>query len=146
MRSMARTMKHDEKLLRELADALDTLDESPATVTSIRQPAGLRRAVRAAVALGWANNANEGAVDALREELLWFYRGKALDAHIREHPESAPTLEGVALALAELRHDPLADEPELIEQAAREIVGFRPDAEPDDVLIWAASLRHHREK
>lgn len=142
---MARTTKREDRLLDELAQALTEVDDSPATVTSIRQPEALRRAVRAAVALGWASNANEGAVEALREELLWFFRGRALDAHIRAHPESAPTLSGVATALAELRHDPLADEPELIEQAAREIVGFRPEAEPDDVLIWAASLRHHRE-
>ena len=143
---MARTTNREEKLLQELSDAIEVIDEGPASVTSIRQPEGLRRAIRAAVALGWARNANEGAVEALREELLFFCREKVLDAHIRQHPEAAPTLEGVALALAELRHDPLADEPELIAQAAREIVDIRPDAEPDEVLIWAASLRHHRDR
>ncbi len=109
-----------------------------------RQPEALRRAVRAAVGLGWAKNANEGTLDALRDELVSFCRDAALDAHIREYPEARPTLGGVALALAELRHDPLADEPELIEQAAREIVLLRPEAELAEVLGWAASLAHHR--
>jgi len=143
---MARSTKREDRLLDELSSAIDAIDDSPSSVTSIRQPEALRRAVQVAVELGWANNANEGTVEALREELVFFCRERALDAHIRKHPESAPTLEGVALALAELDHDPLADEPELIAQAAREILGFRPDAEPEEVLIWAASLRHHRDR
>jgi hypothetical protein len=143
---MARSTTREGALIDELWRALDEVDESPAAVTSIRQPEALRRAMRAAVELGWAKNANEGAVDTLRQELVWFCRDKALEAHVREHPEARPRLAGVAVALAELRHDPLADEPDLIEQAAREIVQVRPDAEPEEVLGWAASLQHHRER
>jgi hypothetical protein len=143
---MTRTTKREEKLLDELARALDEIDTSPSAVTSIRQPEALRRSVQTAVELGWASNANEGAVEALREELTFFCRHLALEHHFREHPEARPTLAGTAVALAELRHDPLADEPGLIERAAEEILAFRPDAEADDVLIWAASLRHHRDR
>lgn len=141
---MSRSTRREDTLLGELSDALDAIHEGPSTVTSIRQPEGLRRAVQAAVALGWAKSANEGTVDALRDELVVFCRERAMEAHFREHPQARPTLAGVAIALAELDHDPLADAPELIHQAAEEIVLLRPHATPDEVLVWAASLQHSR--
>jgi hypothetical protein len=141
---MKRNTESENEWLDELASALDTFADGPSSVSSIRQPEGLRRAMQAAVALGWARNANEGVVESLREELTAFCRSRALEAHFLEHPGARPSLAGVAVALAELDHDPLADEPELIERAAREIVAVRPDADADDVLIWAASLRHSR--
>jgi hypothetical protein len=144
VRSMTRTTHDEDQLLDELAAALDSFADGPSSVSSIRQPEGLRRAMQAAVSLGWARNANEGVVESLREELTSFCRSRALEAHYREHPETRPSLAGVAVALAELDHDPLADEPELIERAAKEIVAVRPDADADDVLIWAASLRYSR--
>lgn len=33
--------------------------------------------------------------------------------------------------------EPLADEPDLIRRAAEQIVRERPDADADDVLLWA---------
>ena len=62
---------------------------------------------------------------------------------VQQHPQARPALSEVALALAELDHNPLAGDPALIEQAAREVIAVRPGADADDVLLWAASLRHH---
>ena len=139
---MARTTR-PSRLLDELATALAAA-EGPSAVTSFRQPESLRRAAQVAVELGWAPTANEGVVASLRDDLLAFCRSAAVELHGREVPEARPSLAGTALALAELDHDPLADEPKLIERAAAEIVSVRPDADADDVLVWAASLRHHR--
>lgn len=79
----------------------------------------------------------------LRDELEAFALGAALDAHLSEHPALTPDLAGVSVAVAELRHDPLADSPDLLRAAAEDIVKVKPDATPDDVLVWALSLRTH---
>lgn len=118
-------------------------DEDGTKVTSVRRPRGLDDALHAAVAMGWAPSANEGANRALRDELQAFALGAALDAHLDENPQLTPELGGVAVAVAELRHDPLADSPALIRSAAREILTVKPDATPDDVLVWALSLQTH---
>lgn len=128
--------------LDDLLDALGAEDDGT-RVTSVRRPRSLDAAVQAAVALGWAPSANEGANRALRDDLEAFALGAALDAHLRHHPELAPDLGGVAVAVAELRHDPLADLPDLVRAAARDIVAVKPDATPDDVLVWALSLQTH---
>lgn len=54
-------------------------------------------------------------------------------------PQPHPSLAQTAVALAELEHHPLAGRPEVIEQAAAELLVLWPDAYADDVLIWAAS-------
>lgn len=141
---MARSTRSTERLLDDLAAALTEAEGGATAVTSFRQPESLRRAAQAAVALGWAPTANEGVVASLRDDLTVFCRSTALAAHADALPAARPSLAGTALALAELDHDPLADDPELISRAAAEIVSVRPDADADDVLVWAASLRHHR--
>lgn len=128
--------------LDELLKALRR-DEGGTKVTSVRRPRSLDAALQAAVAMGWAPSANEGANRALRDELEAFALGAALDAHLAKHPGLTPDLAGVALAVAELRHDPLADSPDLVRSAADEIVKVKSDATPDDVLVWALSMQAH---
>lgn len=128
-----------------LDDLLAALDEhSGSVVTSVRQPASLRRALTAAVRLGLVSSANEAQTVGLRTYLETLARRAALDAHYARHPETRPTLAEVALALAELDHSDLAEHPELIERAAAEVVGYRPDADADDVLLWAAAISRGR--
>jgi mannosylglycerate hydrolase len=61
----------------------------------------------------------------------------ALDAHYKQHPEARPSLADLAIAAAELDGHPLATQPEELRRAADEIVQRHPDAEADDVLLWA---------
>lgn len=130
------------KQLDELLQALRA-DEGGSKVTSVRRPRSLDAALRAAVAMGWAPSANEGVNRALRDELEAFALGAALDSHLSEHPELTPDLGGVSVAVAELRHDALADSPDLLRAAAEDIVKVKADATPDDVLVWALSMRTH---
>jgi hypothetical protein len=60
-----------------------------------------------------------------------------LDRHYEEYPETRPTLAELAMAAAEIDGHPLADQPELIRQAAAEVRQRHPDAGPEDVLLWA---------
>ncbi|MDT7548043.1 MAG: hypothetical protein QOE84_437 [Actinomycetota bacterium] len=131
--------------MAKLDDLLEALrrEEDGTKVTSVRRPRSLDAALHAAVAMGWAPSANEGANRAVRDDLEAFALGAALDAHVSEHPELTPDLAGVAVAVAELRHDPLADSPDLVRAAAADIVKVKSDATPDDVLIWALSLQTH---
>ena len=129
--------------LEDIVDALDATDTQSVS-SSVRQPAALQRALRAAVELGFAASANDGINSSLRIELEAFAQRLALDEHYAEFPDARPALAEVALELARLDHDQLADHPELVTQAAREVVAYRPDADADDVLLWAASLQRHR--
>lgn len=128
--------------LDELIAALARADDSTA-VTSIRQGRSLREAARLAVDLGWAGTASDGMNRALREQLEAFALSSALDQHVREHPQARPELAEVALALAEITHSPLADQRDLVQRAATEIVEVKPDADADDVLVWALALQSH---
>jgi hypothetical protein len=128
--------------LTQLLAALDR-DDSETKVTSVRRPRALDEALQTAVALGWASSANEGGNRALRISLEAFALGAALDAHLEAHPELEPGIADVAIAVAELRHDPLADTPEFIRSAAEEILGVKADASADDVLVWALSMLTH---
>lgn len=118
-------------------------DASESTSTSVRQPAALRRALKAAVELGFAETANDALNATLRDALEAFALRAALEEHYAAHPAARPSLDEVALALAVLDHDPLAERPDLVRQAAREVVTIRPDADAADVLLWAASLLAH---
>ena len=129
--------------LDELIAALDH-SSGPTTTTSVRQPASLRTALQIAVGLGLAENANDATNEALRAQLNAFAQGLALDEHFATYPWARPTLNETAQALAILDHSPLVEHPELIEQAASEITEHRPEADAEDVLLWAESLLRHR--
>lgn len=60
-----------------------------------------------------------------------------LDAHYDQHPQARPDLAELALAAAELDGHPLAARPELLAEAAEEIVRTHPGADADDVVLWA---------
>lgn len=131
--------------LQDLVDALDESD-SASVSTSVRFSSALQRALKAAVELGFASSANDGMSQALRSQLEAFAQRRALDEHYEEHPEARPSLAEVALELARLDHDELADHPGLVKLAATEVVVYRPDADADEVLVWAAALLRHSSK
>jgi hypothetical protein len=136
---MARRSTPRDEDLFALLDRLD--GDGQTVVSSVRQPAALKEALRVAVALGLDANANDATVHALRDRLEAFAQRRALDAHYAVYPAARPSLAEVAQAAAELDSDPLAGEPALIRRAAKEIVAIRPGATADDVLVYAAGLR-----
>ena len=56
-------------------------------------------------------------------------------------PTDRPCLAEISLGVAEIDGNPLAHRPDLITKAAEEIVATRPQATPDDVLLWAEAQR-----
>lgn len=128
--------------LEDLVAALDEVS-SDSTSTSVRQPVALRRAVKAAVALGFADNPNDALNRSVREALEIFAQQTALAQHLDAHPAVRPDLHEVALALAALEGDPLAERADLVRRAAAEVVRVKPHADAADVLLWAASLKAH---
>jgi len=129
--------------LSELIRQLDRV-EGDTVVTSLRLPTTLREALRIAVDMGMDPNVNEAANQALRARLEAFAQRTALDQYYEQNPAARPTLAETAQALAELEGSPLAADHELIDAAAREVVTIRPDADADDVLLWAHSMAAHR--
>jgi hypothetical protein len=136
---MARKLTCRVEVLFTLLDRLDA--DGPTVVSSVRQPAALKEALKVAVELGLDANANDATVQAVRDRVEAFAQRRALDAHYVAHPDVRPTLAELAQAAAELDGDPLADEPALLRRAAQEILGLRPDASADDVLVYAAGIR-----
>jgi hypothetical protein len=131
---------------RELFRLLDRLGEgTDSTVTSTRLPTMLYDAVRLAVELGMDTSANDATNQALRDRVEVFAQQLALEEHYRKHPTVRPTLAEVALAAALLDGDPLAERPDLLEQAAAEVAERWPDATGDDVLVYAAALARHQQ-
>lgn len=127
----------DAERLDQIADLLER-DDSDTVVTSIRVPAALRDAAALAVKhLGAAHSTNALVVAGLRQRIESALMEAALDAHYERHPDARPDLVEVTLAAARQDDDPLADEPGLIRRAAEQIVRERPDADADDVLLWA---------
>ncbi len=116
------------------------LDSSDAetTNTSMRLPVALRDAAALAVReLGVAASTTALAAAALRAVLEAVVMQAVLDAHYEQHPTARPSLAELAIATAELDGHPLAAHPELLREAAAEITRTHPDADADDVLLWA---------
>lgn len=113
-------------------------DTDGTTNTSMRLPTALRDAAAIAVErLGAAPSTTALTSEALRRSLETIALRAALDAHYEAQPHSRPSLAEVALAAAEQDGDPLAQTPEKVRAAAAEVVKVRPDADADDVLLWA---------
>jgi hypothetical protein len=124
-------------VLDEINRLLDADDETTVN-TSMRLPAALRDATALAVEhLGVASSTTMMTVGALRQALETAVMTAALEAHYRQHPQARPSLAQVALALAAQDGSPLAQRPDLVERAAAEVLARHPDAEADDVLLWA---------
>lgn len=136
-------------IIPAMQDAVDRLwallrssDESTSN-TSMRIPTVLREAAGIAVReLGAAESTTALTSEALRTMLEAVAMGAALDAHYAEFPHARPTLAQVALAAARVDRHPLADYPDILERAAEQIVERRPDADADDVLLWAEAQMH----
>ncbi len=130
-----------ESTTARLFEALERLDSDERTVvTSVRQPVALREALTAAVAAGMDVTANEAVVAAVRERIGAFAQRLALDLHYQRVPSARPSLVEVALAAARLDVDPLAGDEPLLRRAADEVVSEKPDADADDVLVYARGL------
>jgi hypothetical protein len=127
----------DLAVLDELNRLLDA-EHGQTVNTSMRLPVGLRDAAALAVRhLDVPRSTTSLTAAALRRFLETVVMDAALEAHFEEHPEARPSLAEVALAVAEQDGSELADRPELLEQAAADILERHPDADADDVLLWA---------
>jgi hypothetical protein len=123
--------------INELLDSTD-----PETVnTSMRIPGTLREAAVLAVnELGVAPSTTVLTANALRAVLEAAVMQAVLERHYEEYPESRPTLADLAIATAELFGHPLAGQEELIRRSAVEVQQRHPNADPQDVLLWAEAL------
>jgi hypothetical protein len=106
--------------------------------TSMRIPESLRDAAALAVEhLHVAQSTTALTADALRSRLEAIVMQAALDEHYRTHPKARPSLADLAVAAAELDGHPLASWPDVLRGAAAAVVKSHPDADADDVLLWA---------
>ena len=135
-----RCSQRSVEVLEAVAQISDFLD-SPALATvglSMRIPAALRHAAALAVSeLGVAPSAIGLSSTALRATLEGLVMQAILDDHYLRYPDSKPDLGDLAVAAAEIDRHFLAGEPDRLRRAAAEIVSQRPDAGPEDVLLWA---------
>jgi hypothetical protein len=106
----------------------------------VRLSSSLREAVKAAVKAGMDANPNDAMLNAVRDRLEAFTQRLALDLHYERHPDACPSLAEIAIAAAQLDDSPLAHNHDLLRRAADEVVHVKPDADADDVLVYAAAL------
>ncbi len=125
----------------EALDQIDKLldaDDGSTVNTSMRLPVTLRDAAALAVDhLGVAPSTTALTATALRAALETALMEASLEAHYEQHPHARPSIAEVALALAAQDGSPLASQPAAIERAAEELIALHPDADADDVLLWA---------
>ena len=133
--------------------AIDRINEllrsaNPETVDSpMRIPKALREAAALAVKeLGVAPSATVTAASALRNVLEGAVTLAALELHYEQYPEFRPSLADLAVVAAESDGNPLAQQPELIRRYADEVKLRHPDAEPEDVLLWAEARQYAAEE
>lgn len=123
--------------VERIAQLLDSSD-AETTNTSMRLPRALRDAAALAVQeLGAAASTTTLTSAALRGVLEAIVMQAVLDEHYAQHPRTRPSLGELAVAAAELDGHPLAGRPELLHQSAAEIIRTHPEADADDVLLWA---------
>lgn len=127
--------RHD--VLDRINDLLDAKDDSTIN-TPMRVPSALREAASLAVEhLGVASSTTTLTAAAVRSTVETAVMEAALESHYEQHPDSRPSLAEVALALGAQDGSPVADRLDRIERAAAEVTSHRPDADADDVLLWA---------
>lgn len=140
-------MSMDDLNVLDRINALLDADDEATVNTSMRLPVALRDAAALAVdQLQVAPSTTTLTATALRTALETAVMEAALEAHFAQHPTARPTLAEVAQALAAQDGSPLANQPQLLEQAAAEVLARHPEADADDVLLWAeaqqAAVRH----
>src|ERR1700733_166231 len=130
-------------------EAIDRINEllsstDPETInTSMRIPKALREAAALAVdELGMALSTTALTANALRMALEGGVVLEVLEAHFEQYPEARPTLAEMAVVTAEWDDNPLAKRPDLLRRYAEEIVQRHPNAEPEDVLLWAEAREY----
>ncbi len=130
-------------------EAIDRINEllastDPETVnTSMRIPKALRDAAALAVSeLGVAPSTTVMTANALRSLLEATVGLANLELHYEEYPQFRPTLADLAVVAAEWAGSPLAERPDLLRRYAEEIVRRHPDAEPEDVVLWAEAREY----
>ncbi len=118
--------------------ALLSSPEAETANTSMRLPVALRDAALLAVnELGAAASTTALVSTTLRSVLEGVLVEAVLADHYAAHPEDRPSLAERALAAALLDGSPMAGSPDEIERAAAELSARRPDASPDEVVLWA---------
>lgn len=139
---MAGTEGDVDDAVAELFEAVQRLhDEDATVVTSVRLSSSLREAVKAAVKAGMDANPNDAMLNAVRDRLEAFTQRLALDVHYERYPDARPSLAEIAIAAAQLDDSPLTLDLDLLRRAADEVVRVKPDADADDVLVYAAALQ-----
>jgi hypothetical protein len=126
--------------LDRVIELLEDSDDDTTVGTSVRLPTKLRDAAALAAEMGITGSTTELTIQGLRDWLEAHVQRMILDAHYKEYPEARPTLAEIALVAAEMDGDPLAQQPELIQRAADEILAIKRFPDPDDVLLYAAGL------
>jgi hypothetical protein len=124
-------------VISRISALLDARDDRTVG-TSMRIPESLRDAAALAVEhLHVASSTTALTADALRSRLEAIVLQAALDSHYRDNPRARPSLGDLAVAAAELDGHPLAARADILRHAAEEVVRTHPDADADDVLLWA---------
>lgn len=127
--------------IERVVDLLDSVDVTTSN-TSMRIPRTLCDAAGVAVAeLGVAESTTSLTTAALRAVLEGIVTDAALTEHYRVHPGARPGLGDLAIAAAELDGHHLAATPDVLRAAAAQIVETHPDADADDVILWAEAQR-----
>ena len=134
---VASWLMRNEEAIEQITRLLDS-SEVETTNTSMRLPVALRDAATVAVReLGIAPSTTALTATALRAMLEAVVMQAVLDAHYEQHPQTRPGLAELAIAAAELDGHPLAGRTGLLREAAAEITRTHPNADADDVLLWA---------
>jgi hypothetical protein len=135
-----------EEAIDRINELLSSTDQET-TNTSMRIPKALREAAALAVSeLGVAPSTTILTSNALRMFLEGTVVLAALELHYEEYPDTRPTLADLALVAAEWAESPLAQRPELLRRYAEEIAQRHPNAEPEDVLLWAEAREYAAEE
>ncbi len=130
-----------DQILEQISALLASEDDSTVN-TSMRLPAKLREAAALATEhLGVAPSTTAYTAQLLRSDIEASLLAAVLEAHYEDVPSDRPSLAEISLGVAEIDGNPLAHRPDLITKAAEEIVATRPQATPDDVLLWAEAQR-----
>ena len=135
-----------EEAIDRINELLSSTDPET-TNTSMRIPKALREAAALAVSeLDVAPSTTILTSNALRLFLEGTVVLAALELHYEEYPDTRPTLADLALVAAEWAESPLAQRPELLRRYAEEIAQRHPNAEPEDVLLWAEAREYAAEE
>jgi hypothetical protein len=135
-----------EEAIDRINELLSSTDPET-TNTSMRIPKALREAAALAVSeLDVAPSTTILTSNALRMFLEGTVVLAALELHYEEYPDTRPTLADLALVAAEWAESPLAQRPELLRRYAEEIAQRHPNAEPEDVLLWAEAREYAAEE